>query len=142
MPDTPFDRLENRLNQLGEDLNTFIGRIVPDARSTTGFSPRADLVENSDEYKLHIDLPGMTKSDIGLKVQDRILTVNGSRTIETGQAQTFIRKERQSGAFSRSFPLPEDASSEEIKAKFTNGVLTVTMKRTESDRDSASIKID
>ncbi|MFU8860514.1 MAG: Hsp20/alpha crystallin family protein [Cyclonatronaceae bacterium] len=142
MPDSPFNKLEDRLNQLGEDLNSFIGKIVPEAKSTGGYRPHADMVEGNDSYKLHIDLPGLTKSDIGLKVQDRILTVNGERQINTGKDEMFLRKERSSGAFTRSFPLPEDASSEEIKAKFSNGVLTVTMKRTETDIDSASIKIE
>jgi HSP20 family protein len=142
MPETPFNKLEDRLNQLGEDLNSFIGKIVPEAKSAGGYRPHADLVEGKDDYKLHIDLPGLSKSDIGLKVQDRVLTVNGEREIKIGNDELFIRKERSSGAFTRSFPLPEDASSEDIKAKFSNGVLTVTMKRAETDTDSASIKID
>jgi HSP20 family protein len=143
MTESPFDKLEDRLNQLGEDLNSFIGKIVPEAKAAaSGFRPRADLIEGSDAYKLHLDLPGMTKSDISLQVQDRILTVSGEREIKTSDDELFIREERPVGVFSRSFPLPEDASSEEIKAKFSNGVLTVTMKRAETDKDSASIKID
>jgi HSP20 family protein len=142
MKESPFEKLEDRLNQLGDDLNSFIGKIVPEAKAAGGFRPKADLIEGVDVYELHLDLPGMTKSDIGLKVQDRILTVSGEREIRTGTGEHFIRNERPAGVFSRSFPLPEDASSEEIKAKFSHGVLKVTMKRADTDKDSASIKID
>jgi HSP20 family protein len=142
MTESTFDKFEDRLNQLGEDLNSFIGKIVPEARAAAGFRPKADLVEGTDVYELQIDLPGMTRNDIGLKVQDRILTVSGEREINLKKDEHFIRNERPVGVFSRSFPLPEDASSEEIKARFSNGVLTVTIKRADTDKDSASIKID
>ena len=86
-----------------------------------------------------MDLPGKTDNDINIELDRNVLTISSQtksekeeKKEEKAEAKTagkYLIKERSYSKFSRSFTLPEDVDSENLSAKVTNGVLTVTMPR-------------
>ncbi len=96
------------------------------------FIPAIDLVEDGDHYVLRADLPGVSESDVEVQVDERVLTVSGTRSSEREQrGQGYQRIERASGRFSRSLTLPEGVAPEAIEANFSNGVLEVRIPKPE-----------
>lgn len=100
-----------------------------------------DFEEQERLYTLKADLPGVTKDDINVKVEDDILTISSERKsessntkIEEGQAESpsskpakFHYKERFYGKVTRSFTLPKDADADNVSAKYENGVLELNI---------------
>lgn len=81
---------------------------------------KTDIKEKKNEYIIDIDLPGYEKEGIKLEVQDGYLTVHATVNKEENNEEKgrFVRKERYSGACSRSFYVGENITEDEIKAKF------------------------
>ncbi len=133
--------IEKHINKLGNEIQNFVDRMTPESIAD-GFRPRADIIESDKEFKLMLDLPGMSKSEIALAIKEDVLTVKGERVIELSEGELFTKQERRTGAFSRSFALPQDVNSAEIKARFSNGVLSVILPKSDVLKDATSIPID
>jgi len=97
------------------------------------WSPRTDIVETDKEHQLIIELPGLEKKDISIKVEDRMLMISGEveRNEET-EDRRIRRRERFSGSFNRRFRLPVGIEVEKIGAEFRNGLLTVSLPKSEA----------
>lgn len=88
--------------------------------------PAMDLVETKDAFVLKADLPGIGESDLGIEVENNVLTISGERKAEhEEQHEGYYRLERATGAFSRSLSLPEGIDPAAVSATFEHGVLTV-----------------
>ncbi len=133
--------IEKHINKLGNEIQNFVDRMTPESIAD-GFRPRADIVESDKEFKLMLDLPGMSKSEIALAIKEDVLTVKGERVIEISEGETFKKQERRTGVFSRSFALPQDVNTAEIKARFSNGVLSIILPKSDVLKDATSIPID
>ena len=133
--------IEKQLNKLGKDIQDFVERIVPLEDRGHDFSPACDIVESEQEYKIMLDLPGLSKKEINIALKDQVLTVKGERTEELAEGESFRRQERRQGVFSRSFALPEDVNTAETEAKFRSGVLTISMPKSEIATNAKSIPI-
>lgn len=95
---------------------------------------KTDIREHDDSFEAEIDLPGFTKEQIGLELRDGCLTVTASKGHDTEKKDKegrIIRQERYSGEMQRSFYVGEDITEEDIKAKFTDGVLSITVPKKE-----------
>lgn len=102
---------------------------------STCFVPAVDVVEKDEGYELVADLPGLTKKDINVNAKDGILTISGEKKSELKQKEKgYSYYERSCGSFSRSFKLPDTVNSEDISAKYTDGVLTVSLKKKEETK--------
>ncbi len=90
---------------------------------------QTDVKDLGDSYELGIALPGYRKEDIKAELKDGYLTINAehNESKEENEKGKYIRKERYTGHCSRSFFVGEDLTQEDIKAKFENGVLLLTM---------------
>ena len=96
------------------------------------WSPKVDIIEGDDAFALEFDLPGYEKENINLTVKEGVLTVSGERKLrdsENGKYYSYF--ERQKGAFSRSFRLPDHIDAEKISSNYKNGVLAVDIKKKE-----------
>ena len=90
--------------------------------------PAVDIIEEQDSFVLHADVPGVTREDIEVSMDDGVLTVSGERRIEAQDDTDGLRRiERVSGRFHRRFSLPETADAGRIAAKSANGILEVTI---------------
>ena len=89
-----------------------------------------DFAETKDGIEITVELPGLTKKDIHLAVEDDVLTVSGEKRAEKKQeGKDFRFVERRFGAFSRSISLPRGIDAGQIKAEMRDGLLKVTAPR-------------
>lgn len=102
---------------------------------TNASTPRVDVKENSDNYRLEMELPGRTEKEVNIELDHDNLTISSKKEDEKKEEHKekdknetkWILKERYSSNFTRRFSLPSDVDSESIAANFKNGILTVTM---------------
>ncbi|MFB6098368.1 MAG: Hsp20/alpha crystallin family protein [Salinibacter sp.] len=138
---TPNRTLRNLQREVDSLFDRFFNRTSGDGGASTVWSPRTDLVETDDEFRLRLDVPGMTKDDITINLQNRTLTVSGERTSErTEEGEEYVRVERAFGDFHRSFTLPDAVDDENIEATYEDGVLTINVPKTE-ERTRRQIEI-
>ena len=90
--------------------------------------PVVDILEANEHAEIRAEIPGLSEKDVQVSVADDVLTLKGEKTQESEEKdQKYHRVERRYGRFQRSFTLPANLNPEDIKAKFTNGVLTVSI---------------
>lgn len=90
---------------------------------------KTDIKDSGDAYVLEADLPGFKKEDIKIDLDGEYLTIRATRKGESDEKDkkgNFVRRERCFGSFSRSFDV-SGVKAEDIKAKYADGVLTLTM---------------
>ncbi len=90
---------------------------------------KTDIKENDKEYELSIELPGYKKENVNAELKDGYLIINATneKNEEEKDEKGYIRKERYYGSCQRSFFVGKNLKEEDIKAKFDNGVLTLTV---------------
>ena len=91
---------------------------------------RTDVRETEDTYELDVDLPGVKKDEVTLELKDGVLTIQAVKGLdkdETDKKGKYIRQERYAGACSRSFYVGEHVEPEDIRAKFENGILQISL---------------
>lgn len=109
---------------------------------------RTDIKETDSAFELDIDLPGFKKDDVKVELKDGYLSVTAeaqSSTEDSSEDGTYVRKERFSGKCSRTFFAGEDINEDDIRARFENGVLSISIpKKQEQPKIEAakSIAID
>lgn len=97
--------------------------------------PRLDIQETDSAYVVEADLPGMAIEDIDVQIDGTTLSITGERKAEkTHEAGSATHSERVFGRFRRVFTLPAAVKVDEVDAKYTNGVLTVTVPKSEAAR--------
>ena len=95
---------------------------------------RTDVKETDNSYELDMDMPGFDKGDIKAELKNGYLTISASsnrNNDEKDKDGKYIRRERYTGSCSRSFYVGDDVKQEDIKAKFENGILKVTVPKKE-----------
>ncbi len=106
-------------------------------------TPPVNVSEESDKYLVEISVPGISKENIKVKRDGDVLTVSYEQeSSDEVKEKNYRRKEFQKQAFSRSFNLPENVKSEEIKSKHEDGILTITLPKKEVEEKPETIDID
>lgn len=101
--------------------------------SPAGWTPAVDVQETDDAYLLEAELPGLNKDDVNVSFEDGVLTLTGERKFEEEtEEKNYRRIERRYGTFSRSFNLGRHIDSDKVEATFKDGLLTVTVPKTEA----------
>jgi len=96
------------------------------------WTPAVDVKETDAALTLFIELPGITKQDIDISLENRILTVSGERRFDEDDRESFRRVERAYGKFTRSFRVPADVDGGKVAASFEDGVLKLELPKTEA----------
>lgn len=137
---TPATSLFNQFEDIFNDFDRAFAtpRRGVGAESGTEFAPALDFEERENEYVVCVDLPGMKKQDIRLDLAENTLTISGER-LKEGKTEGAY-SERPYGKFTRSLTLPAGVNADKVAAQFTDGVLYVTLPKSEEAR-SHSIKI-
>ncbi|AEA34049.1 Hsp20/alpha crystallin family protein [Hippea maritima] len=119
------------LTTLQERLNRVFNDLLPSSsqgRDTTDWMPAVDIYETKDSINIEVEAPGMKEDDIKINLENNTLTIYGERKFEKKEeGKNYYRMERSYGSFSRSFLLPDNVNVDAIKAKYKDGVLTITL---------------
>lgn len=95
---------------------------------------RTDIKETANGFELDIDLPGYKKSDVQAELKEGYLTISASTNRDNSEKDKegkYIRRERYYGSCSRSFYVGEAVTQEDIKARFEDGILKVSVPKKE-----------
>lgn len=109
---------------------------------------KADVQELDDSYQIDLELPGFQKEDLHAELKDGYLTIKATRQTtdeEKDQKGRYIRQERYTGHYQRSFYVGEDITQEDVHAAFENGVLKLTVPKKEKQQklnESKTIMIE
>ncbi|MEE9905500.1 Hsp20/alpha crystallin family protein [Chlorobium sp.] len=103
---------------------------------------KVDISEDEEGFHIDAELPGLTKEQIALNIEDDVLTIKAERKQASEEnKRNFHRIERSYGSFSRSFNLGEMIDQENISADFDNGMLHVTLPKAQPVRKTKEISI-
>ena len=99
---------------------------------------KTDIKEHDDSYELMVELPGFDKENIDMSIEEGYLTIeaNTNSSKDEEEKGKYVRRERYSGTFSRSFYVGDDVTEDDIKASFKNGVLDVNIPKKETEKKS------
>jgi len=128
--------LESNLSRLVEEAFSDFQRIGVDVSPNFG---RTDVYEKDQALLFETELPGVKKDEISIRFEDDKLVISGEvKRNEEIDRESYFRVGRRYGRFQRSFPLPADLiQKDEIKAKFKDGILTITAPMKESIVENA-----
>lgn len=119
------------------DFSRFVDRFFNEAygdyeEDSVTWTPRVDVKENKDAYKIMADLPGMSKKDITISIDENVLTIKGERkTQEKQDDENCYCEERTFGSFQRSLRLPNKVDDNKVKAEYKDGVLQLILPKAE-----------
>ena len=91
---------------------------------------KTDIREHDNGYEVDIDLPGFKKDEINLELENGYLTVSAAKGLDKDEKDDkgkYIRRERYAGAMQRSFYVGDTLTEEDIKAKYENGILSISI---------------
>ena len=116
----------------------------PTFRYDTTELMKTDIKEKGDSYILEMDLPGFKKDEIKVSLKDGYLTVSAAKGLDKDEKDkkgNYIRQERYAGAMSRSFYVGDDVTQEEIKAKYEDGILKLSIPKKSGEKVEAKNRI-
>lgn len=128
----PFRDLRSLQDEMNRLFSSSVPRLSNQEEMSTGWSPSVDIYESENQIVLEAELPGMKRDDFELSIENSVITLRGERHFEKkDEGDNYHRVERAYGSFTRSFNLPRTVSTDDIKAEFNNGVLTVKLPKKE-----------
>jgi HSP20 family protein len=145
----PFFSLQREMNRLFDDALRGFGGLS----ASSGQQPqqagglveaRLNVSETDKELRISAELPGVDEKDVDVTLDGDLLTIRGEKTFEQergGDKESYHVVERSYGSFQRSLQLPYAVKSEDVRAEFHNGVLTLTLPKSEQQQRSHKIPI-
>jgi HSP20 family protein len=106
-------------------------------------SMKIDVTEDDGAYSVKAELPGVDKNDIDVRIDGRVVSIHAKveRSSEQKEGERVIRRERYSGAVSRSFSLASEVDDANAKAEYKDGVLSLSLpKKAPADRKRLTIE--
>ncbi len=127
----PFESL-NMQREINRMFDNFFRGGIQDDGAISFLTPAVDIAEGDSDYTVRVELPGVSKDDVKITMQDNILTIRGEKKEEKeARESNYHRTERSFGSFQRSFTLPTHVKSDKIEATYKDGILTVTLPKAE-----------
>lgn len=116
-------QMQRSMERLFEDLTPLQNEL------SASFNPRCEVTDDKNNYYLKFDLPGMTKDQIKVELNNNVLTVSAERKEEkeTKEPKKQYVSELFYGSYVRSFTLPNDIDEKKVDAKYEEGVLKLTI---------------
>jgi HSP20 family protein len=97
--------------------------------NTPSITPAANISESEEGYSIELAIPGFSKDEFKIEVQERLLQVSSNK--ETSEEKKYLRKEFSAQSFHRSFRLPKTVNTDAIEAQYENGVLVLHLPKLE-----------
>ena len=138
--------LVNRPANLFGDFDRVLNNLFDDNQKGVQRNPSVDISESKEGYVLVVELPGHSEKDVDVKVEDNKLLISSisketeGKEPEKTEEDHYLLREREKFVFRRSFILPKDADTEAVNGSFSNGVLTINIKKS-PEKQPRSIRI-
>lgn len=134
--------LQHDMNRIFDEF--FRGDLLAnDSFFARDWNPAVDILENNDQFVLKAEIPGMTKDDVKITLENNVLTIRGEKKNESDKKEgDYHRIERSYGSFERSFTIPGTIKVNDIDAQYKDGVLTLTLPKAEEAKPkSIEVKV-
>lgn len=127
-----FRQLQTRMNRIFDEFTNDWPFAPTGPLGSARFEPSLDMEENDERITIRAELPGLTEDDLDVRLTDGSLTLQGEKKQETreGEGEESYR-ESAYGFFRRQIPLPCEVQADAVDAHFANGVLKVTLPKSE-----------
>ena len=130
---TVFDDFLKPWNEWFDNGGLFSGRTMT--------MPAVNIVENKDDYKVSLAVPGMKKEDFNIDVEGNMLTISCEKEADKEEKEhQYTRREYSYSSFTRTFTLPQEVNREKIEAKYEDGVLKIMLPKREEAKKLAAGK--
>jgi HSP20 family protein len=127
-----FGRLSGLRDEIDRLFESPLSELTRTSQLLSGWTPALDVYEDKDNFVVKAELPGMKKEDIEVSLHDGSLSISGERKSETKHQDAEVyRAERFFGRFQRTVTLPTAVAADKVKAAYKDGVLTITLPKTE-----------
>jgi len=127
-----FGRLSDLRDEIDRLFESPLTELTRTSQLLSGWTPALDVYEEKDNFLVKAELPGMKKEDIEVSLHDGSLSISGERKTESKHEEADVyRTERFFGRFQRTITLPTAVAADKVKAAYKDGVLTVTLPKTE-----------
>ena len=142
----PFLSLHRDVNRLFDDLFRGTGQ-MPTSSQREGaeggmLMPQMDVSETERELKICVELPGVSENDVDIRLEDDVLVIRAEKKFDRkDEKENYHFVERSYGTFQRALRLPGQVNPDQVQARFENGVLTVTVPKSEQTERSRRIQI-
>lgn len=126
----PFRELSTFQRDMDEFFRRMFGSLTPTGllRREGEWYPAMDCYMKGNQFIVHTDLPGIDPKDVDISVTGNILAIKGERKSDVEEKKEgYLFHETSYGAFERSLTIPEGVDSAKVRARYTNGVLELTM---------------
>jgi len=140
----PFREFERMRREMDRLWDSFFERRPTKIEEQGEFLPALDLAETDNELVVKCEVPGLEPKDIVISLSDGMLTIKGEKKQEREEKEVDYRLvERSYGAFTRSIQLPKEVQGDKINASYKNGILKVTLpKSEEAKKKEIKIKVE
>lgn len=131
-----FDRMFQAMDLLHSRLNgVFQGydrtRLPADAWGISESGPRTNMYDTGDALEVRMEVPGVQKDNLSIKLQGNYLEIRGERKADYPEGYTSHRVERGASSFTRSFTLPAEVDPVKVEATLKDGILTLVLGKSE-----------
>ncbi len=129
-------------------LHSYIDRMFSDLMRSPRVSvsvrePLVDLLDEGDRFRLVVELPGMSKEDIDVRVTEDSVTIRAEKKgSREEKGKNYFIRERTYATYYRTIPLPEPVIPEETKARYNNGVLEIVLKKARPGKSEEGYKVN
>ncbi len=144
VPWRPFREFERMRREMDRLWDSFFERRPARVEEVSEWFPSLDVSETKNEYVVKAELPGIDPKDIDISLTSDLLTIKGEKKQEREEKEeNYHLIERSYGSFTRSIQLPGQVQSDKINATYKNGVLKVTLPKTEeAKKKEIKIKVE
>lgn len=132
---SPMRQMLDTMDRIFEDAMTF-----PGTTSSELIRAPWDIEENENEIKMRFEMPGLSKEDVKVCVEDDILIIKGEQKKEEGKDDWWSRKRYSS--YDTRLQLPEDCEKDKVKAEMKNGVLYISVPKIKVERKVIDVEIN
>jgi HSP20 family protein len=134
MPWRPFGEIRRLRRDIDDLWRRFFGETALDP-TVSEWMPSVDVSETDEHFLVKAELPGLEAKDVDIDVSGDLLTIKGEKkTEEERKEESFYSRERFFGAFQRAIRLPAGVNTDKVDATFKNGVLSITLPKTEESK--------
>lgn len=143
-PWRPFKELDQIRREIDRLWDSFFERKPARVEGVSEWFPSLDVSETDGAYVVKVEVPGIDPKDIDISLMDHLLTIKGEKKQEKEEKEeNYHLVERSYGSFTRSIRLPSQVQSDKIDATYKNGVLKITLPKTEeAKKKEIKIKVE